>query len=98
MKMKNISGKIAYFRDTILESEKDYVKKLKKNPRFNKTVKNLNETFTVEELYKIATDTMNKIELGQVKEKDLKQEEFFMLASVSAIVDLQKTKTYERVI
>lgn len=98
MKMKNISGKIAYFRDTILESEKDYVKKLKKNPRFNQTVKNLNETFTVEELYKIASDTMNKIELGQVKEKDLKQEEFFMLASVSAIVDLQKTKTYERVI
>lgn len=97
MNMNNINEKIANFRDIFLESEKDRVKHLKINPRFNTLVRKLNAECSAEKLYGNALVSMKKIELGQVKEKDLEKEEFNMLASLSAIVDYPKIRIKERV-
>ena len=98
MNANNISKKIANFRDTFLESEKDYVKRLRINPKFNKLVRQLNLKYSAELLYENAASSMKKIELGEVKENDLAKEEFNMLASLSAIVDYPNVLIKERVI
>ena len=96
MNYNNVSDKIATFRDIFLESEKEYVKSLRKNPRFNKLVRFLNSKCSAERLYGDAIKSVKKIELGQVKKDEIEFEEFNILANLSAIVDYPKILINER--
>lgn len=42
MKENNINGKIAFLRDTFLETEKEYLEELIKQPKYKEFVENLN--------------------------------------------------------
>lgn len=97
MQMNNISGRAAHLRDTFLGCEQDYLKILRKNPRFYKTVEKLNHDYDADKLYCMAVKGIQKIELGQVESEKLEAEEFLILASLSAIVDYQKVLEKVRV-
>lgn len=97
MQMNNISGRAAHLRDTFLGCEQEYLKSLRKNPRFYKTVEKLNHDYNSDKLYCMAVKSIQKIELGQVEPKQLESEEFFILASLSAIVDYEKVLEKVRV-
>lgn len=90
MQMNNISGRAAHLRDTFLGCEEEYLKSLKKNPRFYRTVQQLNRQYTSEKLYEMAVQAMARIEFGKVKPENLETEEFMILTALSAIVDYEK--------
>ena len=87
MKENNINTKYAKFRDLFLNSQKNYAKRLKANPKFNKLVENLNRNYSGQDLYNIACMNVHRIESGLVRPEDLEHVEYNTIAALSAIVD-----------
>ena len=95
MEGNNISGKFAFFRDTFLNAEKDYLKELKKDPRNIKLIEKLNR-LDPKTLCTQALKRIEDIETGKIKEEDLEKVEAEITLILAAIEDYVRERIRER--
>ena len=92
----NMNGDIAFFRDTFLTAEKEYLEELKKQPECKKFIKDMNR-YDSKKLSLEAVRRVSDIETGRVKEEDLESVEAEITLLLAAIQDCVREKVKERV-
>ena len=95
MEGNNINGKIAFFRDTFLNAEKQYLGELVKQPKYQKFVKDLNK-HSSKELLLEAIKRVSDIETVRVKEENLERVETEITLLLAAIQDCVREKIRDR--
>lgn len=96
MEDNNINGNIAFLRDSFLNAEKEYLKELMKDEKYQAFVKKLNK-YRAKELSLEAIKRISDIETGRVKEENLERVETEITLLLLAIQDCVREKVKERV-
>lgn len=82
----NVDGNIAHLRDTYLSSEREYVAELLKSDSVRELIHEINAE-TPEELFAIAQDLVNKIEMGLIPDEQMVKAEQKLTVILAAIQD-----------
>lgn len=88
---------IVFLRDTFIDAETDYLNKLLENDEINKLISDLGEKFSDEELYNMANDLVQQVDLGQIKDEDMELIEIKILILLVAIRDVKYSKQLVKV-
>lgn len=84
MEDNNTSGTAAHIRDVFLNSEKEYLEKLKSYPEVKDLIESLNKKSGTE-LAKIALQKIKAVEYGQIGEDEIYKTEFEITVLLAAI-------------
>ena len=95
MEGNNISGNIAFLRDTFLDSEKQYLEELMKQPKYKAFIEKLNK-YGSKELSLEAIRRISDIETGNVNSDDLERVETEITLLLASIQDCVREKVKEK--
>ena len=96
MEGNNINGNIAFFRDTFLKAENEYLEELMKDPKYIKIIEEIVNKKNPRELFLEASKRVHAIETGRVEEENLEKVETEIILLLASIQDCVKTKVKER--
>ena len=95
MEDNNINGRVAFFRDTFLNAEKEYLEELIKEPKYKDFIQHLNR-YSSKDLSLEAIKRVSDIETGKVKEEDLGRIETEITLLLASIQDCVREKVKEK--
>ena len=95
MEDNNINGRVAFFRDTFLNAEKEYLEELIKEPKYKDFIQHLNR-YSSKDLSLEAIKRVSDIETGKVKEEDLGRIETEITLLLASIQDCVRERVKER--
>lgn len=82
----NVSGDIAHLRDTFLTAEREYVTELLKSEDMRDLITEINQN-SPEVLFDMAQSIVDKVEMGQIPEEEMKRAEQQLTVLLAAIQD-----------
>lgn len=91
----NMSGNIAFLRNTFLEAEKEYLKELIKQPKYKKFIEDMNK-YDSKHLSLETIKRFSDIETGKIKNEDLEKTETELTLLLASIQDCVRKKVKER--
>ncbi len=86
-----MSSELERTRDIYMKSEKEYLKELKNDPKYKKTIRELSRR-PYRELIKSFAERIDAIESGKVTPEDLEKVETEALLISAAIHDMEREK------
>lgn len=95
MEGNNISGNIAFLRDTFLDAEKQYLEELMKQPKYKVFIEKLKQ-YSSKELSLEAIRRISDIETGKVNANDLERVETEITLLLASIQDYVREKVKEK--
>ena len=95
MEGNNMSGNIAFLRDTFLDAENKYLEELMKQPKYKVFIEKLNQ-YSSKELSLEAIRRISDIETGKVNANDLERVETEITLLLASIQDYVREKVKEK--